>query len=422
MELMIQDPTYAASMRLGEALIDACKKGADGAGAFAFAEENGIDLFLGDNDFCNYIKTHSYVLVVGTDSITDPKAVKSLRGYCLKHPNLSVYAYIHDSRKYLFHPKLTWFETATGGLSIIGSGNLTERGLFHNVEMYSYNDLNNVDFTKLKTDWENWLDYSITNNLVFDISDPIVDHAVNLSVSKKKQTFSGSTSTTGTGSKLDASLVALYQKQPKTISTRKTASPTRKMSVKQKPKGATNVLAAPIPPVAPVPTTPSVNPVWTVSATDRILVAEVPKSGDRWKQVNFSKESFVNFFGATPGGAGGTYRILLKNVDATGKLDVTETRPSVSVASHNWRFEINAANGLLYPAGGARPYLIFSEASTRSFIYELIMPGDSRYTEVDNYIKSWKTAQGVKATEFARIITDVNGIKPSTPTLGLWKV
>lgn len=45
MELMIQDPTYSATMRLGEALIDACNIGGNGAGAFAFAEENGIDLF-----------------------------------------------------------------------------------------------------------------------------------------------------------------------------------------------------------------------------------------------------------------------------------------------------------------------------------------------------------------------------------------
>lgn len=47
MEIMIQDPIYTFSMRLGEALIDACKKSSDGAGAFAFAEETGIDLFLG---------------------------------------------------------------------------------------------------------------------------------------------------------------------------------------------------------------------------------------------------------------------------------------------------------------------------------------------------------------------------------------
>lgn len=36
MEMNIQDPIYADSMRFGEALIDACSKGIDGAGAFAF--------------------------------------------------------------------------------------------------------------------------------------------------------------------------------------------------------------------------------------------------------------------------------------------------------------------------------------------------------------------------------------------------
>ena len=43
---MIQDPTYSGSMKLVEALIDACKLGVNGAGAYAFAEENGIDLFF----------------------------------------------------------------------------------------------------------------------------------------------------------------------------------------------------------------------------------------------------------------------------------------------------------------------------------------------------------------------------------------
>jgi HKD family nuclease len=418
MELMIQDPTYAASMRLGEALIDACNKGLDGAGAFAFAEENGIDLFLVDPDFGNYIKTHSYELVVGTDSITDPKAVSRLRAYCKLYHNLTVYAYVHDSKKYLFHPKLTWFETSSGGLSIIGSGNLTERGLYHNVEMYSYNALSNTDFAKLKSDWQDWLDYSINSNLIFDINDPIIDLAVNLSAAKKIRSFSTPKSSTGTTTAPDPSLAALYKAQPKTTSVRKTV--TTPIPKKAKPKKSSTVIATPIPTVAPVVVAPTVNPVWTVSSTDRVLVAEVPKASGRWKQINFDKASFQNYFGATPGGTAGTYRILLKSVDTAGVLGTTEPRPSVSVASHNWRFEISAANGLPYPTGGNRPYVVFSEASTRSFIYELLMPGDARYSEVDSYVNNWKRANGV--TGIARFITDVSTIKSSTPSLGLWKV
>ena len=63
--------------------------------------------------------------------------------------------------------------------------------------MYSYNALSNTDFTKLKIDWQNWLDYSINNNLIFDIKDPIIDHAVNLSAAKKAKSFSAPKSSTG---------------------------------------------------------------------------------------------------------------------------------------------------------------------------------------------------------------------------------
>lgn len=424
MELMIQDPTYSATMRLGEALIDAFNIGGNGAGAFAFAEENGIDLFLGDTDFEKYIKANKYELIVGTDSITDPKAVARLRTYCRLYKNLTVYGYVHDARKNLFHPKVTWFETTTGGISIIGSGNLTERGLFHNVEMYSYNTLNNTEIAKLKSDWEDWLDYSINNNFLFNINDPIIDYAVNLSAAKKSRTFTstGGTSTGATvGTTVPGSILkSLYSKQPKATSISKpilTSIPRTKKSI---PKKSSAVIATSIPSVAPVVVPSGVNPVWTVSLTDRVLVAEVPKASARWKQINFDKASFQNFFGATAGGVAGTYRILLKNVDSAGVLGATETRPSVSVASHNWRFEIAAASGLPYPIGGNRPYVIFSEASTRSFIYELVMPGDPRYPEVENLVNTWKSASGV--TGIARFITNVNGIKASTPSLGLWKV
>jgi len=51
MTLMIQDPAFSNSMKLGEALIDASKIGIEGAGAFAFVEENGINLFFEDPAF-----------------------------------------------------------------------------------------------------------------------------------------------------------------------------------------------------------------------------------------------------------------------------------------------------------------------------------------------------------------------------------
>ena len=422
MELMIQDPTYVLSMRLGEALIDSCNKGVDGAGAFAFAEVKGIDLFLGDPDFKKYISVYNYELVVGTDAITDYRAIERLRAYKKLYKNLTIYAYVHDPRKYLFHPKMTWFETRTGGMSIIGSGNLTERGLYHNLEMYSYALLSGAEFSKLRSDWQDWLNIAVANNLIFDINDPIIDHAVNYSTVRKAASGAGKV-LKGTKTNPTGPLAALFSMQPKVISTRKAIQSPIPKQAKPTPSKSSKVISSPVSTVQPTsatPITPVASPVWTVTSSDRVLVAEVPKASARWKQVNFDKASFQNYFGATPGGAGGTYRILLKNVDATGSLGDTEPRPSVSVASHNWRFEISAANGMSYPTGTNRPYVVFSESSTRSFLYELIMPGDSRYVEVDNYVNKWKRANGKAG--IARILTDVSSVMPSTPSLGLWKV
>lgn len=417
MTLMIQDPAFSNSMKLGEALIDASKIGIEGAGAFAFVEENGINLFLEDPAFIAYISKYKFQLIIGTDSITDPKAVKKLRDYCQKHKNLNVYAYIHDSRKYLFHPKICWFKTKNGGISIIGSGNLTERGLFHNIEMYSVNDLTNQELLDVESRWNDWIDESISSNYLFDIDDPIVDHAVNLSATRGGKAL---VTRTNNSTQLPKVLTDLYSHQPKITSIRKSKKVSANKS-SQVPKKSSKIISQQVPHALPVKINQIQNSVWQINDSDRILVAEVPKSGTRWKQVNFDKDSFQNFFGAIPNGMAGTYLILLKEVDNQGNLASTESRPSVSVASHNFRFEVNAATGLPYPNGDKRPLLIFTEVSTRSFLYELIMPGDSRYTEVAKFVSNWKKTNNQNKA-VTRIITDVKDLKPYTPKLGLWKV
>lgn len=417
MTLMIQDPAFSNSMKLGEALIDASKIGIGGAGAFAFVEENGINLFLEDPAFIAYISKYKFQLIIGTDSITDPKAVKKLRDYCQKHKNLNVYAYIHDSRKYLFHPKICWFKTKNGGISIIGSGNLTERGLFHNIEMYSVNELTNQELSDVESRWNDWIDESISSNYLFDIDDPIVDHAVNLSATRGGKAL---VTRTNNSTQLPKVLTDLYSHQPKITSIRKSKKVSANKS-SQVPKKSSEIISQQVPHALPVEINQIQNSVWQINDSDRILVAEVPKSGTRWKQVNFDKDSFQNFFGAVPNGMAGTYLILLKEVDNQGNLASTESRPSVSVASHNFRFEVNAATGLPYPNGNKRPLLIFTEVSTRSFLYELIMPGDSRYTEVAKFVSNWKKTNNQNKA-VTRIITDVKDIKPYTPNLGLWKV
>ena len=70
---------------------------------------------------------------------------------------------------------------------------------------------------------------------------------------------------------------------------------------------------------------------------------------------------------------------MLKNVDKSGTLGKTEVRPSVSVSSQNYRFELDAAAGIDYPKDGKRPLGVFVKVSQRDFLYELVMPGDVGY-------------------------------------------
>ena len=90
MEIRFQDPTYSKSMKLGESILDACKNANNGAGVYAFAEKNGIDLILGDVVFKVFINNHTFTLIIGTDSITDSKALSALRRYYQFYKNLTV--------------------------------------------------------------------------------------------------------------------------------------------------------------------------------------------------------------------------------------------------------------------------------------------------------------------------------------------
>ena len=155
---------------------------------------------------------------------------------------------------------------------------------------------------------------------------------------------------------------------------------------------------------------------WVISQDSPVLIAEIPKSGNRWKQANFDKKSFERYFGATCG-ENGEYRILLKSVNDDGSMNETEIRPSVSVSSQNYRFELEAANGLDYPKGSERPIAIFVKVSCRDFIYMLLMPGNTHYNEVMTFIGKTQ-APSVKMRRLEYVARDVF---KAIPGLAIWR-
>ena len=122
---------------------------------------------------------------------------------------------------------------------------------------------------------------------------------------------------------------------------------------------------------------------WQFYEENEVLLAEIPKSGNRWKQANFDIDTFRNFFGATPGD--NSQRILLRNINENQSLSSIEIRPSVSVISQNYRFELDAASGLSYPTDG-KPIGIFIKLTTRMFLYHLFMPDHPAYEEIKDWM------------------------------------
>lgn len=92
-----------------------------------------------------------------------------------------------------------------------------------------------------------------------------------------------------------------------------------------------------------------------------------------------------------------------------------EIRPSVSVRSQNYRFELEAAAGLAYPDTG-RPVGIFIRLSTRMFIYRIYMPNmGNKYDEIVEWMRSkWNG----RADRMKRIVTEaqeVSALLEDTP-------
>ena len=73
----IQDPSYENSKYLHETLLSECVGSIYGAGSYAFATKDGINLLLADENFKNFLENGTYTLVVGTDDITNEHSIKA---------------------------------------------------------------------------------------------------------------------------------------------------------------------------------------------------------------------------------------------------------------------------------------------------------------------------------------------------------
>lgn len=369
MSLHIQDPNNPLSDYMLESLLEAADGADKGGGAFAFASAEGVRLFVEDETFKQLTSAASFDLVVGVDAVTNLKALKALDTARTSSPGLSVKAFLSDKRRTLFHPKFCWFKKGSAGILITGSGNLTGGGLRWNVEAFTKITLTSAELFQVESNWNAFNANNVPR--LHDISNALIQEkaAANAIIQKAAITESKK-------AKINLPVSALTEAE---------------VEVSEEEASAT------IPDLA-----------------DQVLIAEIPKAGSRWNQANFDLNTFTTFFGATPGHH---QRIFLYNVSETGELGKPEIRPSVSVVSQNYRFELEAAAGLPYPARG-RPIGVFVRVATRTFIYKLLMPNDAGYEVVDSYLASISTALPGR---MRREIVSVASLKRKWPKSPLWK-
>lgn len=144
-----------------------------------------------------------------------------------------------------------------------------------------------------------------------------------------------------------------------------------------------------------------------------VLVAEIPAAGVRWSQANFDQANYEVFFGAK---VGTQRRISLYSVAEDGHTGEVESRPSVEVASQNYRFELAAARGLDYPSVG-RPIGAFVRLPTGQFLYMLVMPGSAHHPALEAFLDGKWTG---RADRMRRVRTSVAELRAAWPTSPLW--
>ncbi len=361
--LILQDPTNQQGTYLLESLTNAFRSATHVNGIFAFASSKGVDLFAKGKEFEDIARNGGVDLIVGTDAITNVKALDALSRVADRFPKMRARAFLNPKPDALFHPKFCFTKDENGGRLFAGSGNLTEGGLLGHWEAYAVNHLTSEEFGHLQVTWDDWT------------------------------------------KKHDAHLLALDDSRVRD----RAAENTVLVRVGDLPTLVASAAAGEDEPEA-IRLTPN-------DAT--VLIAEIPKSSDRWKQANFDLDNYENFFGARENDA--NRLVVFRHVNADGtKADYERERPPVAVKSQNYRFELAAAAGIPYPSlSDGRPIGVFVRMVGRTFFYRLLLPSDSQY-EIVRKLLVRLAGPNHRSDRMRRERTTVEELRREWPSSPLW--
>ncbi len=326
---VLQTPE-ANSQKILNMISEGAANATEGAAAFAFATSAGIKMLEADTAFKEMLATGKFTMVVGLDAITDTNAIKALEAISAAYPNFEAFGFLHSNSSSLFHPKTLWFRKKDGGVIITGSGNLTAGGLNSNWEAASWAEFDHASIETYCELWSKWI--ADHKEFLLPLDHPNLVEKAKLNKIQK--------------ARVKKALLASQQED-----------------LTDEIAGAAEEAISEIGDFA-------------------VLIAEVPKSGDRWKQVNFNVGTYQNFFGVT---LGTDKDVEFRQVLEDGSLGEPEQRHAVSVKSKNYRFEVGAAANLPYPEEG-HPIVVFQRVTDQLFYYVLLMPSDEAHKILQDFL------------------------------------
>lgn len=299
--------------------IDAIGEAADGAligvALFAFATTSGVDLLLEHPSVRKLTATGTLELIVGIDAITNRETLERLVAISRERKGLRPRVFWNHSDG-LFHPKLCWFRHSKNDAFVIGSGNLTPRGLRDSYEAFALLTGKHRELSRLTTNLRAFLNSHRSD--IREIDDQALKRA-------SKNTFAKS--------------VAVIEPSP---------------TLRQPRRHSESAGAS------------------------RTLVAEMPRGGSRWQQANFDFKTAQEFFEVAPSDDSLASELLLNELDSSGAPISQEVRRFTFTQSRNLRLHLGAQRGKAYPRSG-RPVAVFRRIKARHFVYQVLLPGDEGY-------------------------------------------
>ena len=306
----------------------------------------------------------------------------------------------HTSSNNIFLPQVYLFENRDIFTLIVGSNNLTVPGLVQNIEC-SLLIKDTIDPSSVHDDfyryWKGILEgtethlYPVTKKLIENL---YKDKIITSEEQRSRRYDDGTDKKEGTKKATVEFKKSLIQTLPEGF------RPKRLVKVKQvkATKKETKEIEK------------------SIAIGNSILIAEIPKAGNRWRQANFSQNVFEDFFGAKKGD--NSYKIRLTNIRKDGTLGETTESQSVTVKSNNYRFELRCdETNQPYPSGEDRPIGLFVREDAKNYLYQVLMPSDHAYRKIKEYLYLETANQRGRQDLMKRHIADVEAIHALYPEL-----